>query len=128
MLHIYTKKPPLKLRKLTEKYGNVFSLQIGSMWIVVVNGFHLVKEALVHQGKNFTDRPKAPVANEIFRKVSLPWTAKFALQAPKDVTLSLRFRLELRCCRCRKRLILMKFSILRDGCKMELSQDQRPFH
>ncbi|CAI5777058.1 cytochrome P450 2J2-like isoform X2 [Podarcis lilfordi] len=75
MLHIYTKKPPLKLRKLTEKYGNVFSLQIGSMWIVVVNGFHLVKEALVHQGKNFTDRPKAPVANEIFRKVSLPWTA-----------------------------------------------------
>lgn len=50
---------------MAENYGNVFSMQFGRNWVVLVNGLHLVKEALVHQGENFIDRPKLPVMNEI---------------------------------------------------------------
>nr|XP_028589127.1 cytochrome P450 2J2-like isoform X1 [Podarcis muralis]XP_028589128.1 cytochrome P450 2J2-like isoform X1 [Podarcis muralis]XP_028589129.1 cytochrome P450 2J2-like isoform X1 [Podarcis muralis]XP_028589130.1 cytochrome P450 2J2-like isoform X1 [Podarcis muralis] len=66
MLHVDFKKPHISLQKLTEKYGNVYSLQVGSMRFVVVNGLHLVKEALVHQGENFVDRPSSPGIQGIY--------------------------------------------------------------
>ncbi|CAI5777050.1 cytochrome P450 2J2-like isoform X1 [Podarcis lilfordi] len=65
-LHLDFKKPQISARKLAEKYGNVFGLRTGNIRIVVVNGLHLVKEALVHQGEYFVDRPKSPVLDKIF--------------------------------------------------------------
>ncbi|KAH0618558.1 hypothetical protein JD844_017891 [Phrynosoma platyrhinos] len=55
LLHIDLKKPHFSVQKLTEKYGNVFSLQLGSIPLVVVNGLQLVKEALIHQGLIFSN-------------------------------------------------------------------------
>nr|XP_056705328.1 cytochrome P450 2J2-like [Euleptes europaea] len=66
LLQFDPKKPHESMQKLAEKYGKIFSLQVGSMWIVTVNGLPLVKEALVHQGENFVDRPRFPLNDEIF--------------------------------------------------------------
>uniref|UniRef100_A0A8D0H9Z3 Cytochrome P450 family 2 subfamily J member 2 n=1 Tax=Sphenodon punctatus TaxID=8508 RepID=A0A8D0H9Z3_SPHPU len=57
---------PHFLPQLRRKYGNIFSMRSGNMSTVVVNGFPLVKEALVHQGENFIDRPKFPLFYESF--------------------------------------------------------------
>ncbi|XP_033007859.1 cytochrome P450 2J2-like isoform X2 [Lacerta agilis] len=68
--HFGAKNPHLAARK-AEKYGNVFSIQVGKIWIVIVNGLHLVKEALVHQGENFIDRPVDPLSKEITRSLGV---------------------------------------------------------
>ncbi|XP_062994255.1 cytochrome P450 2J2-like [Elgaria multicarinata webbii] len=71
LLDIDPKKPHLAMQKLREKYGNVFSLQLGNQRLVIVNGLHLMKEALVHQGENFVDRPRFPLMLEIFGEFGL---------------------------------------------------------
>ncbi|CAN0270036.1 unnamed protein product [Bubo scandiacus] len=61
----------LALQKLTDQYGNIFSVQFGSLTFVVVNGYQMVREALVHQAKIFADRPNIPLLQEIFRGFGL---------------------------------------------------------
>ncbi|XP_076196168.1 cytochrome P450 2J2-like [Aptenodytes patagonicus] len=61
----------LALQKLTGWYGNIFSVQFGSLIFVVVNGYQMVREALVHQAEIFTDRPNIPLLQEIFRGFGL---------------------------------------------------------
>ncbi|XP_062994285.1 cytochrome P450 2J2-like isoform X2 [Elgaria multicarinata webbii] len=73
ILDIDLKKPHLAVQKLREKYGNIFSIQFGKKRFVVVNGLHLVKEALVHQGENFVDRPEFPLMHEIFGSFGQPF-------------------------------------------------------
>lgn len=43
--------------KLAEEYGDIFSLQLGSYPSVVLNGHAVIKEAFVHKGHCFVDRP-----------------------------------------------------------------------
>lgn len=43
--------------QLAETYGNVFSIQLGQEWMVVLNGPTILKEALVNQGDSVADRP-----------------------------------------------------------------------
>uniref|UniRef100_A0A8C4YU09 Cytochrome P450 2J2-like n=1 Tax=Gopherus evgoodei TaxID=1825980 RepID=A0A8C4YU09_9SAUR len=66
ILHMDVKQPHRTVEKLAGKYGNIFSLQFGNLPIVIVNGFQLVKEVLVHQGEYFLDRPQMPLIYEIF--------------------------------------------------------------
>ncbi|XP_074454811.1 cytochrome P450 2J2-like isoform X2 [Larus michahellis] len=61
----------LELQKLTGRYGNIFSVQFGSLTFVVVNGYQMVREALVHQAEIFVDRPNIPLLQEIFRGFGL---------------------------------------------------------
>ncbi|NXN28555.1 CP2J2 protein, partial [Nycticryphes semicollaris] len=69
MGHIYMlnfTNPQAMVDKLTEKYGDVFSIDMGSTSFVCVNGMRLIKEALVNQGENFMDRPVIPIDREVF--------------------------------------------------------------
>ncbi|XP_010178715.1 PREDICTED: cytochrome P450 2J2-like [Mesitornis unicolor] len=61
----------LALQKLTSQYGNIFSVQFGSLTFVVVNGYQMVREALVQQAEIFADRPNIPLLQEIFRGFGL---------------------------------------------------------
>ncbi|NXY69419.1 CP2J2 protein, partial [Glareola pratincola] len=63
--------PHIMVEKLTEKYGDVFHLQMGSMSFVCVNGLRLIKEVLVNQAENFLDRPEIPIDSEVFSKRGL---------------------------------------------------------
>ncbi|PKU35690.1 cytochrome p450 2j2-like [Limosa lapponica baueri] len=72
--HVYMlnfSNPQIMVDKLTEKYGDVFSTELGSTAFVCVNGMRLIKEALVNQGENFIDRPDIPIDTEVFSKIGL---------------------------------------------------------
>ncbi|KAM9619057.1 cytochrome P450 2J2-like isoform 2-T2 [Morphnus guianensis] len=72
--HIYMvnfSNPQTMVRKLTEKYGDIFSSRLGSTSFVLVNGLRMIKEVLVNQGENFIDRPEIPIDREIFSKIGL---------------------------------------------------------
>lgn len=51
---------------LKETYGNVFSLQMGSVPAVVVNGYENIKEVLLTKGEKFDARPNFNRFNILF--------------------------------------------------------------
>ncbi|XP_044056042.1 uncharacterized protein LOC122877915 [Siniperca chuatsi] len=53
------------LTQLAGKYGDVYSLRMGQTWMVVLNGFQVLKEALVNQGDSLVDRPDLPLQQDI---------------------------------------------------------------
>ncbi|KAM6343126.1 cytochrome P450 2J2 [Alca torda] len=63
--------PHTTMKKLTEKYGDIFHMQMGSTSFVCVNGLRLIKEVLVNQAENFMDRPEIPIDSEVFSKRGL---------------------------------------------------------
>ncbi|NWS40197.1 CP2J2 protein, partial [Probosciger aterrimus] len=63
--------PQAMVQKLSEKYGDIFSLQMGDMTFVFVNGLRIIKDVLVNQVENFMDRPEIPVDKEIFSSLGL---------------------------------------------------------
>lgn len=54
-------------RDIRKQYGDIFSLKLGSQFIVVINGYDNIRDALVRKGELFTDRP----SSFIFDKVEL---------------------------------------------------------
>ncbi|KAJ8388421.1 hypothetical protein AAFF_G00132970 [Aldrovandia affinis] len=65
VFHLDTKQPHIHFNELVKCYGNVFSLRLGGVNTVVVNGYSLVKEALINQGSTFADRPDCPLNRRI---------------------------------------------------------------
>ncbi|XP_054429921.1 cytochrome P450 2J2 [Pteronotus mesoamericanus] len=65
------KQPHLSLQKYVKKYGNIFSMEFGAWPTVIVTGLPLIKEALIHQGHKFVDRPISPIRERIFKKNGL---------------------------------------------------------
>ncbi|NXU58125.1 CP2J2 protein, partial [Turnix velox] len=63
--------PQKAVQKLRDKYGEIFSMDLGNSVFVCVNGLQRIKEVLVNQGENFIDRPDTPLATEVFSKLGL---------------------------------------------------------
>ena len=51
--------------QFVKKYGNVFSLDFGTVPSVLITGLPLIKEVLVHQGQIFSNRPVVPLQEHI---------------------------------------------------------------
>ncbi|XP_028630230.1 cytochrome P450 1A1 isoform X2 [Grammomys surdaster] len=51
------KNPHLSLTKLSQRYGDVLQIRIGSTPVVVLSGLNTIKQALVRQGDDFKGRP-----------------------------------------------------------------------
>ena len=56
-LSILGKPLHVTFERMQKKYGDVFSLQLGSAEIVVINGYENIKKALISQAKQFSGRP-----------------------------------------------------------------------
>lgn len=51
----------LSLNLLSLSFLKIFSLDLGGISTVVLNGYDVVKECLVHQSEIFADRPCLPL-------------------------------------------------------------------
>ncbi|KAM4655398.1 cytochrome P450 2J4-like [Amazona ochrocephala] len=72
--HIYLmnfSNPQTVTQKLREKYGDIFTLQMGHLSLVSVHGMQMIKEVLVNQAENFMDRPEFPIDKDIFSSLGL---------------------------------------------------------
>ncbi|NXC25619.1 CP2H1 protein, partial [Campylorhamphus procurvoides] len=58
---------PESLKKLSEKYGPVFTIHLGPRKIVVLYGYDAMKEALVDQGDDFSGRGTLPLIEKLFQ-------------------------------------------------------------
>ncbi|KAL7405400.1 hypothetical protein ABVT39_000079 [Epinephelus coioides] len=59
-------EPHVFLKKQSEVHGQIFSLDLGGILTVVLNGYDCVKECLYHQSEVFADRPSLP----LFKKMT----------------------------------------------------------
>uniref|UniRef100_A0A8C9S1N0 Vitamin D 25-hydroxylase n=1 Tax=Scleropages formosus TaxID=113540 RepID=A0A8C9S1N0_SCLFO len=59
-------EPHVYLKKQSEIHGPIFSLDLGGIPAVVLNGYDAIKECLLHQSEVFADRPSLP----LFRKMT----------------------------------------------------------
>uniref|UniRef100_A0A8B9MQA1 Uncharacterized protein n=1 Tax=Accipiter nisus TaxID=211598 RepID=A0A8B9MQA1_9AVES len=78
-------------RKLSKKYGPVFTLYFGSERAVVVFGYEVVREVLLNRGDEFTDRGRFPLMDKykdlgIFMSNGEMWaqTRRFTLTTLRD--------------------------------------------
>ena len=70
----------LFLWQLAEKYGNVYSLKLGSSWVVVLNGFDAVQEGLVTNGDILADRPVIPLHTDVLHDLGKDLLQNFDLK------------------------------------------------
>ncbi|KFV68627.1 Cytochrome P450 2J2 [Dryobates pubescens] len=72
--HLYLldlKDPTKAMQKLTEKYGDIFNIDMGSTSFLLVSGQQLIKEVLVNKGEDFIDRPDFPIEQYVFSSKGL---------------------------------------------------------
>ncbi|XP_055487064.1 cytochrome P450 2K3-like isoform X2 [Leucoraja erinacea] len=55
------KKPHESLMELSEKYGPIFSIKLGTMKAVVLTGYETVKDALINHPDEFGGRGRIPI-------------------------------------------------------------------
>ncbi|XP_051501120.1 cytochrome P450 2J2 [Myxocyprinus asiaticus] len=67
IFNLDAKQPHIHLAKMSDHYGNIYSLRLGSLNTVVVNTYNMVKEALVDQANIFTGRPTNDVLKRIIK-------------------------------------------------------------
>ncbi|XP_075043077.1 cytochrome P450 2G1-like [Mixophyes fleayi] len=67
MLHLKRGELVKSLNKLSKKYGPIYTLYFGSSPAVILTGYQMVKEVLVDQGDDFSDRGKMPSVDRIFQ-------------------------------------------------------------
>ncbi|XP_074763445.1 cytochrome P450 2H1-like isoform X3 [Athene noctua] len=58
---------PESLKKLSEKYGSVFTIYLGPQKVVVLYGYDVVKEALIDQADDFSGRGNLPLLKKLFQ-------------------------------------------------------------
>ncbi|XP_051951815.1 cytochrome P450 2J2 isoform X2 [Xyrauchen texanus] len=79
VFNLDAKQPHIHLAKMSDTYGNIFSLRLGSIDTVVVNTYSMVKEALVDQANIFIDRPTDDVFKRISKCQGVPIDAHFLI-------------------------------------------------
>ncbi|XP_009479706.1 cytochrome P450 2H1 isoform X3 [Pelecanus crispus] len=62
---------PESLKKLSKKYGPVFTIYLGQQKIVVLYGYDAVKEALIDQADDFSGRGNLPLLKKFFQDTGI---------------------------------------------------------
>jgi hypothetical protein len=60
------RNPIIEMTKLSEKYGEIYSLQLGSVETVVVTSMKLIRHILLEKGSDFGNRPNFLRYNVLF--------------------------------------------------------------
>ncbi|CAH2314093.1 cytochrome P450 2C8-like [Pelobates cultripes] len=67
IMQISAREMPQSLRKLSEKYGSVFTIYLANQPAVILAGYDCVREALVDQGKIFGARGSNTLGDMVFK-------------------------------------------------------------
>ncbi|KAM6105256.1 cytochrome P450 2H1-like [Pterocles gutturalis] len=67
ILQLNPQNLPESLKKLSKKYGPVFTIHLGTQKAVVLYGYDVVKEALIDQADDFSGRGTLPLVKRIFQ-------------------------------------------------------------
>ncbi|XP_075278857.1 cytochrome P450 2H1 [Opisthocomus hoazin] len=67
ILQLNPRNLPESLKKLSKKYGPVFTIYLGPQKVVVLYGYDVVKEALIDQADDFSGRGNLPLLKKLFR-------------------------------------------------------------
>ncbi|XP_034846718.1 cytochrome P450 2K6-like [Mirounga leonina] len=66
-LHILNLKRPYQtMLELSQKYGSIYSIQMGPKKVVVLSGYETVKAALVNYGDQYGERSQVPIFERLF--------------------------------------------------------------
>ncbi|XP_039178242.1 cytochrome P450 2C5-like [Crotalus tigris] len=81
---------PLKksYKKLTEKYGPIFTIWIGSKPMVALCGYEVVKDALINQAEEFGGRTNTPFHTRVFQNKGISTNDEKKWRELRRVTLS----------------------------------------
>ncbi|XP_002917245.1 cytochrome P450 2J2 [Ailuropoda melanoleuca] len=69
--HLDFERSHLTIQRFVKKYGNIMSMQLGDLPLVLVTGLPLIKEILVDQNQIFVNRPITPIRERIFKNNGL---------------------------------------------------------
>ncbi|CAM2117278.1 unnamed protein product [Caretta caretta] len=72
-LQLNTKNLPQHVDELSEKYGSIFTIYLGSERVVVLYGYEIVKEALVGLGEEFSGRGSMPLFEKMAQEPGRPF-------------------------------------------------------
>ncbi|KAK6170952.1 hypothetical protein SNE40_019230 [Patella caerulea] len=92
LLFLEKESQPVMLRNMRDKYGDIFSIYMGSSLFIVLNGYDVIKEALVKYGHIFSDKPHMFMYDLISDKKGIVFTSgqlwkeqrKFALETLRE--------------------------------------------
>ncbi|XP_037625369.1 cytochrome P450 2J6-like isoform X1 [Sebastes umbrosus] len=76
------------MTQLAGIYGDVYSLRMGQAWVVVLNRFEVLKEALVNQGDSLADRPDLPLLVDISHRQGLVFSSGHTWKQQRHFALS----------------------------------------
>ncbi|XP_025097076.1 cytochrome P450 2U1-like isoform X2 [Pomacea canaliculata] len=74
-LHLLEKDPRKQFEQWRRQYGDVFSLYMGSRLVVVLNGYNVIKDALVNNADVFSDRPHLFITDQITRNKGIVFSS-----------------------------------------------------
>ncbi|XP_068136236.1 cytochrome P450 2G1-like isoform X2 [Hyperolius riggenbachi] len=81
-------KPQNTFMKLSEKYGSVFSIQLGLDKMVVLCGYDTIKDALINHADAFSSRPETPSIVKISKGYGVILTSGAHWKMMRKFTLS----------------------------------------
>ncbi|XP_042301070.1 vitamin D 25-hydroxylase isoform X4 [Sceloporus undulatus] len=58
-------QPHVYMRRQSQLHGQIFSLDLGGISAIVLNGYDAIKECLVQQSEVFADRPSLPLFKKL---------------------------------------------------------------
>ncbi|XP_054839204.1 cytochrome P450 2J2-like [Eublepharis macularius] len=61
--------------KLAKRYGNVYTLWLGSKPIIMLSGYEEVKEVLINHSEDFADRPVTPLVQAVVKERGIAFTS-----------------------------------------------------
>ncbi|KAI4894234.1 hypothetical protein NFI96_025425 [Prochilodus magdalenae] len=78
----------VNLTQLAVHYGDIYSLRMAQSWIVILNGYKTIKEALMVQGDNMADRPDSVVRTTVCNNLGLIRSNGYLWKQQRRFTLS----------------------------------------
>ncbi|CAM5155812.1 unnamed protein product [Natator depressus] len=74
-LQLNKKNLPQHVDELSEKYGSIFTIYLGSERVVVLYGYEIVKEALVGLGEEFSGRGSMPLFEKMAQEPGIVFSS-----------------------------------------------------